>query len=386
MHRVIPEATDRRELVEFRHGGSCSAPEPRRPPLMAKVRPAVVLARRCALACFAASGMLLAGSACGSTSRSVRAPSPPAPPAPPASPAPPPAPPPPASVPVPSSSPQSRSMLLSAPCSREALPPKPGGGRWVCTFDDEFDASTGDANALHTSWWTPEITATSDAFTTGPPGHYVCYVNSPQNISVSGGALHLTVRKATSQPFTCGPYQTQYTGGMVTTHYGFHQTYGRFEIRALLPQATVAGLDEALWMWPLNDKLYGSWPGSGEIDISETWSQAQTEAVPWIHYNFDPSNVNPSIHTNTYHSACQISPSERNVYAMTWSPGNITVTINGKACLVDNYVPSGELRSPEPFNQPFFILLTQGLDRGAFNPLTAPLPATLSVDYVRAWR
>ena len=268
-------------------------------------------------------------------------------------------------------------------CSAEALPPKADGSRWACTFDDEFDATTGDAKALKTAWWAPQLTSTS-GFTTGPPADHVCYVNSPNNISVSGGAVHLTVRKE-AKPLPCGQFQSPYTGGMVSTIYGFHQTYGRFEIRALLPQTTVTGLDEALWMWPVNDKLYGSSPGSGEIDISETWSAYPTLAVPWFHYNFDPSTVNATTNTNTYNALCQIPPTQWNDYVLTWSPGNLTVSINGQTCLVDNYAASG-LTSPQPFDQPFFIALTQGLDNPAFNPSTAPLPATLSVDYVRAWR
>jgi beta-glucanase (GH16 family) len=285
---------------------------------------------------------------------------------------------------VPSTAAGSQATVMPTACSGEALPPKPDGSQWVCSFDDEFDSTTGDATALNTSWWAPQISSTS-GFTTGPSSDYVCYVNSSKNIAVSGGALHLSVR-ASSQPVDCGWFQTHYTGGMVSTYYGFHQTYGRFEIRALLPQTTVAGLDEALWMWPVNDTLYGSWPGSGEIDISEVWSKYPTTDASWLHYNFDPSTVNPSTHTNTYENLCHISPSRYNVYALTWSPGNFTVTINGNTCLVDNYVPNGGLLSPQPFDQPFFISLTQGLDKDAFNPSTTPLPATLSVDYVRAWK
>jgi beta-glucanase (GH16 family) len=269
-------------------------------------------------------------------------------------------------------------------CSGEVLSPKPDGSRWVCTFDDEFDATTGDPAALNRTWWAPQDSATS-GFTTGPPADYVCYVDSPNNISVSGGALHLTVKKE-SEPFSCGPFQTQYTGGMVSTYYSFHQTYGRYEIRALLPQTTVAGLDEALWMWPVNDTLFGSWPGSGEIDIAEFFSTHPTETVPWIHYNFDLSTVNAQTHTNTYNALCQLDPTEYNDYVMTWSPGNFTVSINGTTCLVDNYVPGGGLTSPQPFDQPFFIALTQGLDNPAFDPSTTPLPATMSVDYVRVWK
>lgn len=275
----------------------------------------------------------------------------------------------------------SRSNALATDCSGEALPPKPDGSRWLCTFDDEFDASTGDASALNTSWWSPQISATS-GFATGPPGDYVCYVNSPNTIAVWGGALHLTVRKE-QQPVDCGSFQSHYTGGMVSTIHGFHQTYGRFEIRALLPQTTVAGLDEALWMWPVNDKLYGAPPASGEIDIAETFTTHPTWSVPWVHYNF--SSVDAATHTNTYNSVCQIDPTRYNTYVLVWSPGNVTVSINGQPCLNDNYAATG-LKSPQPFDQPFFILLTQGLDNPAFDPATTPLPATLSIDYVRAWK
>jgi beta-glucanase (GH16 family) len=268
-------------------------------------------------------------------------------------------------------------------CGGELPAAKADGSQWTCTFDDEFNASTGDATALNTSWWAPQITATS-GFTTGTSPNYVCYVNSSKNISVSGDALHLTVRKE-AKARACGTYRTPYTGGMVSTYYGFHQTYGRYEIRALLPQATIAGLEEALWMYPASN-TYGPWPASGEMDISESWSSAPNEAVPWLHYNFDPSTVDPTTHTNTYNAMCQIPQNQYNVYVMTWSPGNVTVTINGTTCMEDNYVPDGGLTSPQPFDQPFFIALTQGLDTGGkFDPATTPLPATLSIDYVRAW-
>ena len=82
-------------------------------------------------------------------------------------------------------------------CGGEVPPSKPGGGSWTCTFDDEFDASTGDANALDTSWWVPQVTATS-GYATGPLGSEACYENSPNNISVSGGALRPPSRAGAS--------------------------------------------------------------------------------------------------------------------------------------------------------------------------------------------
>lgn len=269
-------------------------------------------------------------------------------------------------------------------CGGEVPAPKPGGGAWTCSFDDEFDSSTGDASSLNRSVWTPQQTATS-GFTTGQYPYYVCYVDSPNNVSVSGGALHLTVRLE-SAPVNCGGYPDYLTGGMVSSAYSFSQTYGRFEVRAQLPATTVAGLQETLWLWPVNDTLFGSWPASGEVDFSEFYSQYSNLDVPYIHYDYNTSN--PATNTNTVTAYnCQISVGQYNDYAVVWSPGTFTITVNGQNCLTDNYVPDN-VASPAPFNQPFFIALTQALGVGsnAYNPYTTPLPATTSIDYVRVWK
>ena len=280
------------------------------------------------------------------------------------------------------------STAIAPTCGGEVPAAKAGGGSWTCTFDDEFNASTGDASKLNTSVWVPQVTATS-GFTTGPLGSEACYENSPSNISVSGDALHLTARRA-ALPFLCGLLPTQYTSGMVSTYGGtFNQTYGRFEVRAQLPSTTAKGLQETLWLWPVNDTKYGAWPGSGEVDFSEFYSQYSTLDVPYIHYNYDASTVNATTHTNTVTAYnCLITPGKYNVYAVVWNPGSFTITVNGSTCLIDNYVPNGGLTAPQPFDQPFFIALTQALGIGtnAFNPLTTPLPATTSIDYVRVWK
>jgi beta-glucanase (GH16 family) len=270
-------------------------------------------------------------------------------------------------------------------CGGEVPPAKANGDAWTCTFDDEFDSSTGDPTSLDRSKWTPQVTATS-GYSTGTSQNPVCYVDSPNNISVSDGSLHLTVRKEDS-PVDCGSASTSYTGGMVTSSGHFSQTYGRFEVRALLPQTTTAGLQETLWLWP--DKYtYGPWPASGEIDFSEFYSQYYWLDVPYIHYNYDSSTVDNATNTNVVTNYCHISLSQYNDYALEWSPGNLTITVNGAPCLIDNYIPNNGLASPEPFDQPFFILLTQALGSGtnAFDPSTTPLPATTSVDYVRVWK
>jgi beta-glucanase (GH16 family) len=270
------------------------------------------------------------------------------------------------------------------PCGGESLASKPRGGSWRCSFDDEFDADTGDASSLDIARWTPQVSAAT-GYATGRP-YFACYVNSPKNISVSRGALHLTVRQE-AEHFSCGGVPTRYTSGMVSTKYGFSQAYGRFEVRALLPQTTVAGLQETLWLWPVRDKQYGPWPASGEVDFSEFYSERSGLDVPFIHYDYDPSTTDVDTNANVVTKSCPINLSQYNNYAVVWQPGSFQITVNGMACLTDNYRPSN-VASPAPFNQPFFISLTQALGAGAnaLEPSATPLPATTSIDYVRVWK
>jgi beta-glucanase (GH16 family) len=251
---------------------------------------------------------------------------------------------------------------------------KSTGGSWTCTFDDEFNGTS-----LDTSMWAPVVTAVN-----GYHSGAECFVNSANNISESGGYLNLTAR-AEATPFTCnsptGSYTTQYTSGSVSSNGKFSQTYGRFEIRAAFPAATVAGLQTALWLYP-NTQSYGSWPTSGEIDIAESYSQYPDRVIPYIHYT--SSAPDPNVTNNN----CLITASAFHSYVLEWTTTQLTVSYDGTTCLVDNWTPAAPLVAPQPFNQPFFIALTQALGTGtnSFDPATTPLPATTRIDYVRAWK
>ncbi len=275
------------------------------------------------------------------------------------------------------------------PTCGDETPLKADGSPWTCTFDDEFDGST-----LDRSKWYVQTTPTS-SFHSGNE----CFVDSPNNISVSDGTLKLTARKEAA-PFVCadplGAYTTQYTSGTVNTGTTFAQTYGRFEVRAQLPAATVQGLQETLWMWPLNQLQYGIWPLSGEIDFAEVYSMYSGWNIPYLHYGVDQSTVNWNTNTNIYTALpfpynqpgmnCRITVGDFNTYTVVWVPGQITIQVNDQDCIVDNYSATN-VSSPAPFDQPFFLALTQalGIGKNVFVPGYTPLPATTAVDYVRVW-
>jgi hypothetical protein len=91
-------------------------------------------------------------------------------------------------------------------------------------------------------------------------------------------------------------------------------------------------------------------------------------------------------HTNTVTASCPINFTGFNAYSVVWQPGTFTIAVNGSTCLIDNYVAQG-LTPPAPFDQRFFIALTQALGSGtdAFTPTKTKLPATTQIDYVRIW-
>jgi beta-glucanase (GH16 family) len=253
---------------------------------------------------------------------------------------------------------------------------KSAGVPWRCTFDDEFSGT-----ALDSSKWLAQLTSNS-GYTSGGE----CYTGSTNNVAVSGGLLNLTVRREAA-PFTCvdpfGNYTTQYTGAMVTTDYKFSQTYGLFEVRAKLPAATVKGLQESFWLWPVDATKFGAvWPASGEIDFAEMYSLYPNLDVPFIHYNAASPDPNVTVYNCTIADQTQF-----HTYGLEWTSSSISILLDGKTCLTDTWHPAGPLVQPAPFNQPFFLNLTQalGITTNAFTPGTTPLPGTTQVDWVRIW-
>lgn len=249
---------------------------------------------------------------------------------------------------------------------------KSDGSVWQCTFADEFDGTS-----LDLFKWYVQETATSNFSQAG-----ACNVNSPNNIEVKDGTLRLTARKEAA-PFQCGKFMTEYTVATVSTFTKFSQAYGRFEVRAKFPDVKVAGLQEALWLYPENPVKYGPWPYSGEIDIAEVYHKYPDRAIPFIHYVAAAPDPRA---TNNY---CLIDNiSEFHTYTAIWTPESIEILYDGKRCLINTWSPAAPLVKPQPFDHPYIIALTQALGIGvnAFDAGKTPLPATSQIDYVRVWK
>lgn len=246
---------------------------------------------------------------------------------------------------------------------------KSDGTAWQCTFDDEFSGGS-----LNTRNW-----VVSTSFESGDTnGMYACYRNDPSNVSVSNGAVHLTVEKV-STPITCPGTiaPTYYAAGMISTYHLFSQQYGRFEARVRAQASTTPGLNEDFWMWPDNRYSTINWPSSGEMDVSQQFSNDPANTYPYLHYTSN-DNGGPILGTN--YATCAAPRGVWNTYDLTWTSTTITISVNGQTCLVNT---SGD----PAFQKRYIINLTEALGLGSDAATSSTtLPATMDVDYVRVWK
>jgi beta-glucanase (GH16 family) len=251
---------------------------------------------------------------------------------------------------------------------------KPGGGRWRCSFVDQFGG-----RELDRSNWIVQDSSRS-GFRTGS----TCYQPDRDNVAVRRGRLVLTARKVAL--FRCGrllrTFSTRFTGGMVGTKGHFSQTYGRFEVRAKFPTADTSGIHGGFWMYPV-ELTYGRWPESGEIDVAEWWSSKPTQVIPSLHYDGRVREVDSGFD-------CRVrTPTAFHTYALVWLPTVMRFFIDGKQCFHRRWTPDPPQVAPQPFDHPFSMILNMGVGRKVGRQKVTALtrfPARYVVDYAKAWR
>ena len=233
---------------------------------------------------------------------------------------------------------------------------KPNGKPWRCTFADDFKGSK------LSKFWIQH----PEKRPLGPGGG----CKKRKNVKVWNGQLQLSVNR-TGNSFGC-----LYHVGQVTTYHQFSQKYGRFQARIKARGTKERGLQEAFWLWP--DDRYNkvkTYPASGEIDISETYSQFPDLSVPFLHYRKKLTDREPQTARD-----CKSVRGKWHIYTLLWGPERIEIKVDGKTCLVNK---SGN----SAFKKRYIIALSalNGLRGNRVFPET-PLPSTMRVDWVRVWR
>lgn len=176
-----------------------------------------------------------------------------------------------------------------------------------------------------------------------------------------------------------------YTSARVISKNKGDWLYGKFEIRAKLPEGR--GTWPAIWMLP-TDWEYGGWPESGEIDIME-------------HVGYDQDNIVGTIHTKSYNHGINTQKGktihvegvseEFHTYTMEWLPDRIRWYVDEE--LYNEFVPAdysdGITSNEWPFDKRFHLLMNiaVGGNWGGSQGVADDIwPQRMLVDYVRVYQ
>jgi beta-glucanase (GH16 family) len=237
-------------------------------------------------------------------------------------------------------------------------------------WSDEFDSDHLD----ETKW----------SYETGGNGwgnNELQYYTKGDNVTVQDGILTIEARKDTENEYL----NDDYTSSRIVTRNKGDWRYGKFEIRAKLPEGR--GTWPAIWMMPTSSS-YGTWPRSGEIDIME-------------HVGYEMNKIHGSIHTHLYNhkkgtqkgGSIDIDnvSTEFHVYSIEWLPDKIDYFVDGEKYYT--FQPSKLVGCPNkdhwPFDKSFFLILNiaVGGDWGGVRGVDENIwPQTMEVDYVRVYQ
>jgi len=239
------------------------------------------------------------------------------------------------------------------------------------TFEDEFEAPQLDVTGKGEGW-VPWFLRFNVRTLKGNDEHelYVdeLYLHAHglpaalNPFAILDGALAITARRIPDAliPRLPSP-KLNFASGMLSSERSFAQAYGYFEIRARLP--ATRGTWPAFWLLPKS----GAWPP--EIDIFEVVGQEPAR----IHQNAIQADRTSS------HTFTDIKPDATawHIYGLLWTPEDIVWFIDGRET---KHVPNVA-------HEPMYLIINLAVGGrwpGA-PPDAEPFPATMSVDYVRAY-
>jgi beta-glucanase (GH16 family) len=253
-------------------------------------------------------------------------------------------------------------------------------------WSDEFDNSSGTNAAPNPAIWTYD-TGTNccgnnelEDYCAWGSSASPCSTTNPSEYVGTDGYLHIEAQQPSSGVYTSARLKTQ---GL------FSFQYGRFEVRAMVPEAQ--GFWPAAWLLGNNIATI-NWPACGEQDVLERvnaagnpdWNAGSIHGTGFTgatglgaNYNFPSGQTAAQWHT----------------YGMIWSKGSVAYYIDNPTNIYATYTTS----SLTPLNDgavwPFdagqsnFILLNLAIGGDWPGPpdSSTPFPSEMLIDYVRIY-
>ena len=217
-------------------------------------------------------------------------------------------------------------------------------------FSDEFQVG-----ALNTEKWIPFYPDT-DFWNTTVPGGHLSNTDEPQGYDISGisfdsDGMVFTLREEETVPGLA------YTSGMVCSFPSFNPVHGAFEARMRLSDTD--GAWPAFWMMPTAQVRYP------EIDIVENDGKAafNLQTYHTLHTSGGMSSDN--------HDYAQDVGSQWHTFGCLWEPNRIRWYVDGEVVKDSSFATSA----------PMYLICNLAGQKES----TPQVPASVHVDYIRAW-
>lgn len=293
-----------------------------------------------------------------------------------------------------------RQVISRVPLPAPGAAREPGTERgWTLAWSDEFNGT-----AIDRAKWDFDIDCWG-----GGNDERQCYTDSSRNARVSDGRLIITARQeeargpafpphmAAGNPERQGQATKPFTSARMVTRGKAAWTYGRIEVRAKLPGGQ--GTWPAIWMLP-EDRRYGGWASSGEIDILEAVNLGvpcatcpggrENTILGTLHFGGQwPENALASTET-----AAPDILDGFHTFGIVWLPGRIDWTYDGRVYATKTSADwwSAASKAPgAPFDQPFHLILNLAIGgklaegRGLGGVDETGFPKSMEIDWVRVW-
>ncbi|MGF1669152.1 MAG: family 16 glycosylhydrolase [Balneolaceae bacterium] len=239
-------------------------------------------------------------------------------------------------------------------------------------WSDEFEGDT-----LDESKWSFQFgTGASEGLVGWGNNELQYYTDREENIFVADGKLHIIARKESFN-------NRNYTSARIRSIYQGDWKFGRFEIRAKLPEGQ--GIWPAIWMMP-TDNAYGGWAASGEIDIMELVGHEPGVVHGTIHYGGSwPDNVSSGA---SFQLDSRKFSDDFHTFALEWREDQIRWFVDGVLYQIQrNWFTQGH-DFPAPFDKRFHMLLNVAVGGNwpGSPDETTVFPQEMIIDYVRVYQ
>jgi len=252
-------------------------------------------------------------------------------------------------------------------------------------WSDEFTNSTGAIAQPNPEVWTYDTG--NSGFGNGELENYCawgsssspCSTANPSQYVGTDGYLHIEAQQPSAQVYTSARLKTQ---GL------FSFQYGRFEVRALVPEAQ--GFWPAAWLMG-NNIANVNWPACGEQDVLERVNAAATP--DWNSGSIHGTGFTGGTGLGTlYDFPSGQTAAQWHTYGMIWSKGSVAYYVGDPTQPYVTYTNaslSGLSGAVWPFDagQSNFILLNLAIGGDYPGPpdSSTPFPSEMLVDYVRIY-